>query len=73
MARQSRAECIEARNDVDELFDVQHLTRADIAQLEDALNTMDMEELVFTVDQILCNHLRRLEQKHPGHTGDNCI
>jgi hypothetical protein len=37
-------------------FDVQHLTANDIAKLEDALNTMDLEEMVTTVDAIVGRH-----------------
>jgi rRNA maturation endonuclease Nob1 len=64
MARQTSANFTKARNDADELFDVQHLTSTDIADLEEALNTMDLEEMVTTVDHIVGQHvsLRRGRQ-----------
>jgi hypothetical protein len=46
----------EAGEDSDELFDVQHLTSADIGQLEDAPNTMDLEVMVATIEAIVGRH-----------------
>jgi hypothetical protein len=42
--------------DPGQLFDVQYLTKADIVQLEEALNAMDIEEMVATVDAIVGRH-----------------
>jgi hypothetical protein len=44
---------VEEDSDSEQLFGVQHLTSADITQLEEALNTMDLEEMVATVDAIV--------------------
>jgi hypothetical protein len=57
----------QARNEGDDVFDVQHLTSADIVQLEEALNSMDLEEMVSAVDQIVCHHLKTFN-KHLRHT-----
>ena len=38
-------------------FDVQHLTAKDIAKIEEALNTIDLEQMVATVDRIVSQHL----------------
>jgi hypothetical protein len=39
-------------------LDVQHLTPRDIAKIEEALNTADLEEMVATVDAIVTRHHR---------------
>lgn len=44
------------RRDDNDIFDAQHLTAKDIEKLEEALNTMDLEEVVATVDAIVGRH-----------------
>jgi hypothetical protein len=46
---------IQAQHDPN--FDVQHLTAKDIAKIEEALNTVDLETMVTAVDQIVGRHL----------------
>jgi hypothetical protein len=45
--------------DADEVFGVKHLTNSDIMQVEEALNAMDLEEMVATVDAIVGRHQRK--------------
>lgn len=45
------------------MFKVKHLTAKQIEQLEEALNTMDLEFLVAAVEKMIAAHVRKAGHK----------